>query len=469
MDLRGGSMTSVPTLRERFWRETLTLALFCVAFFFAYRYGMSFSQALASPFWFPDSVLLCALLVTPPRRWALYVLAALPIRVFSPVAAQTELWFLLTTFLIDSGKCLLMASLLRRFVGTPIKFESVPQFARYLLIAVLLVPALSALAGAGARTLLGRDFWSSWDQWWMGNAMTQLIVTPAILYWVVDTSPRRMQFESKRALELGLLIVGLLIATWLAANTGEGSINLQQARFYAPIPFLFWAALRFGMIGATGSIAVFSGIVIHAALQGHGPFVDFPADRTAHALQNFLLLRAAPLYLVAVVVEQRWHTERSLRESEERFRSIANAAPVMIWLVDRHQRNEFCNDGWLTFVGRTLQQELGDGWSEAVHPDDLPRMRKVYDECFVQRTRFEFDYRHRRFDGEYRWVNTTGVPRYAPDGEFLGFVGAVTDITDRRRAKSAAAIRSADRGADRGHGLDPSIRPASRRYDSFDS
>ncbi len=426
-----------PATRRRAIHEILSLALFCVAFYFAYSYGMSFSQESASPFWFPDSVLLCALLVTPPRRWGWYVMAALPIRLFSEVAQDIPLWFLIATFFIDSAKCLLAATLLRRFVGTPLRLESVPQFAWFVLYAVLLVPALGAFAGAGARYLLGNPFWRSWDQWFMGNALTHLIVTPAICYWIFGSHLRALLLDTRRLIEAGLLIGGLLITAYGAADTGGGSIALQQTRFYLPIPFLFWAALRFGMFGACGAITLLAVMMIQAALSGRGPFAGLSPSDTAHALQNYLLLRAAPLYLVAVVVEQRWRTERSLRESEERFRSIANAAPVMIWQADADQRNEFSNDSWLAFSGRTLHSEPPERRGERVHPDDRQRMRDLFETSFSLRQRFDAEYRHRRYDGEYRWVTTTGVPRYAPDGEFLGFIGAVTDVTDRRRAEEA--------------------------------
>ncbi len=438
MQVTGEEPASSGTLaRVRAYREVLLFALFCIAFYFAYRYGMSFSQASASPFWFPDSVLLCVLLMVPPRRWIWYILATLPIRVFSEVAQDIPLWFLLATFAIDVAKALLTAVILRRFVGAPLQLETVPQFARFLLYAVLLVPALGAFAGAGARYLLGHDFWQSWDQWFMGNALTHLVVTPAICYWIFGSHLRALLLDTQRLIEASLLVVGLLVTAYLAANTGEASIALQQTRFYMPIPFLFWAALRFGMFGASGSITLLAVIVIQAVVEDRGPFASLPPEEVAHALQNYLLLRAAPLYLVAVVVEQRWRTERSLRESEERFRAIANAAPVMIWQTDAQQGNEFSNDGWLKFSGRGLHEERGEGWGERVHPDDRQRMRELFETSFRLHQRFEAEYRHRRHDGEYRWVHSIGVPRYASDGEFIGFVGAVSDVTDRRRAEEA--------------------------------
>jgi len=100
-------------LRLRHLRDVVGFSAFVVAFYFGYRYGMSFSQAAASPFWFPDSILLCALLMNPPRRWWIFVLAPLPIRLFSEVAAGIPYWFLLATFALDSAKGLLAALALR--------------------------------------------------------------------------------------------------------------------------------------------------------------------------------------------------------------------------------------------------------------------------------------------------------------------------------------------------------------------
>jgi len=241
----------------------------------AYRYGMSFSQVSASPFWFPDTVLLCALLVTQPRRWPLYILAALPIRFFSEVARDIPTWFLATTFLIDSAKGLLTAVGLRRFVGVPLRLDTLPQFGRYLLIAVVTVPALGAFAGAAARYALGQGYWSAWDQWFMGDALAQLVLTPAICYWIFGSDFRALA-NTPRMIEAGLLTIGLLVATYFAANTGNLNLPLQQTLFYAPIPFLFWAALRFGMFGGVD--------VERDTDDYHRPALQIPFHRAAAVL-----------------------------------------------------------------------------------------------------------------------------------------------------------------------------------------
>ncbi|HSD45982.1 MAG TPA: sigma 54-interacting transcriptional regulator [Pyrinomonadaceae bacterium] len=134
-------------------------------------------------------------------------------------------------------------------------------------------------------------------------------------------------------------------------------------------------------------------------------------------------------------------TELALRESEERFRDIADIAPVMIWIVDSEGRCTYLNKRWLDFTGRTVEEESGDGWMEGIHPADHESCRKSYVNSFAKREPVELEYRVRRFDGDFRWVYDTGVPRYSADGIFLGYIGCAIDITERKQ--SEVALRTA--------------------------
>jgi PAS domain S-box-containing protein len=130
-----------------------------------------------------------------------------------------------------------------------------------------------------------------------------------------------------------------------------------------------------------------------------------------------------------------WVTEAGLRESEERFRVMADTAPVMIWLAGSDARYDFFNQRWLDFRGRTREEEAGDGWTEGVHPEDASRCGGTYVQAFEGRQPFHREYRFRRCDGEYRWMKDTGVPRLEPDGTFAGYIGSCIDITDLKLAE----------------------------------
>jgi PAS domain S-box-containing protein len=130
----------------------------------------------------------------------------------------------------------------------------------------------------------------------------------------------------------------------------------------------------------------------------------------------------------------------ALRESEERFRTMADAAPVLIWMASLDKRRNYFNNPWLDFTGRTLEEEFGDGWSAGVHPDDFSRCLATYVTSFDARKPFSMEYRLRRHDGEYRWLLDHGVPRFDRAGNFAGYIGSCYDITERRQA----AVQLAD-------------------------
>ena len=140
-------------------------------------------------------------------------------------------------------------------------------------------------------------------------------------------------------------------------------------------------------------------------------------------------------------ITERHRVEARLRESEERFRTMADTAPAMIWVSGPYKLCTFVNKRWLDFTGRTMEQELGDGWGENVHPEDLHRCLDNYSSSFDARRSFQLEYRVRRADGEYRWVLDNGVPRFEPDGRFAGYIGSCLDITDLKRAQELDLAR----------------------------
>src|SRR5262249_17363399 len=115
---------------------------------------------------------------------------------------------------------------------------------------------------------------------------------------------------------------------------------------------------------------------------------------------------------------------------------VMDAAPVMIWVSAQNKLCVWFNRPWLAFTGHGMAQELGDGWAKGVHPQDFDRCLEIYVSHFDARKAFRMQYRLRRYDGAYRWIDDTGIPRYARDGSFLGYIGSCIDIHEHRETQA---------------------------------
>ncbi len=134
-------------------------------------------------------------------------------------------------------------------------------------------------------------------------------------------------------------------------------------------------------------------------------------------------------------VIERKNAEQALRESERRFRIMADTAPVMIWVSNINGNNTFFNKGWLDFRGKELQIEVGDGWINGIHPEDKELYIKKRSIAFDSKQEYKLEFRLCRFDGTYRWVLDNGTPRILSNGKFAGYIGSTIDITDLKKAE----------------------------------
>jgi PAS domain S-box-containing protein len=254
-------------------------------------------------------------------------------------------------------------------------------------------------------------------------------------------SVARVPVYSQSAMNLGMGTIGGVVfdpqslgletaQLTLRVLRGERLQDLPIQESKSTVPMVDWRQLRRWKLDEkrlpAGTVVRFREISVWESYKGY-------------IIGGVVLILAETLLLFGLAWQRARakRAETQLRESEGRFRLVANTAPVMIWTTRTDGKCSYVNKTWLDFTGRPLEAELGDGWVEGVHPDDSNRCLKTYTEEFNRRESFEMHYRVRRKDGEYRWVLNYGVPRFNPDGTFAGYIGSCIDITERKLAEES--------------------------------
>ncbi len=245
--------------------------------------------------------------------------------------------------------------------------------------------------------------------------LVELIATIDGIVWEADARTFRFTFVSEQAERL----LGYPVRDWLD-DSGFWAAHIHPADRDASVRYCEECThagrdhqFDYRMIAADGRVV-------------------WLQDRvTVHVVEG----RPATLRGVMVDITDRKRAEAALRESEERFRTLADTAPMMVWTSDRDARPDFVNQRWIAFFGRELREVSPEGWFDFLHPDDRLLFTTTLRHAFETRQPFQVDARSRRADGEYRWVSTHGVPRFGASGAFDGFIGTAIDITDRRRAE----------------------------------
>jgi PAS domain S-box-containing protein len=229
------------------------------------------------------------------------------------------------------------------------------------------------------------------------------------------------RFELANANYLNLIgnreIIGRTVAEALPETVSQGYLELLDKVFRSGKPYRATSAKYAPQTTSGGAVE-----------QRYLDFVYQPIHDESGAVTG--------IFVEGVDVTDRTLAEAALHESEARFRDIADATPVLIWISDTNKTCIWFNSHWLAFTGRAIEQERGYGWIDGIHPDDLDACVAAYRSSFDRREPYRTEYRRRRFDGEWRTLDASGVPRFI-DGEFVGYIGCCMDVTEQRTAARA--------------------------------
>jgi PAS domain S-box-containing protein len=428
-------------LNSKSWRTASlgsplhTAVLVCLAFFISFisaklAGSLVVRPHMVWPLW-PGCALLVGLLLLVPRKiWVVLIPAGIGGFVLYDLQAGLTLRSTALLVLSDTFEVLIAAlGVTYSFHGLPPRLNNVKSLAKYSFFAVILAPLASAFI---ATTAFSADYWIRWKISVFTEALALLTLTPAILSLV---GMRREWAAKSRAVyfEAATLITGLIVLGYLTFLTPNG--GTAPVLLYSLLPFLLWSALRFGSMGISTSMIAIAFLSIWGTLHGLGPFTKAEPLGNVTSLQLFLFFAATPFLVLAALAEEQKQTDQSLRESEKRFRLMADTAPVLIWIAEADKLCTYFNKPWLDFTGRSIDLERGNGWAEGVHPGDLPGCMDTYTQAFDRREEFRMEYRLRHHDGEYRWILDIGVPRFNEDQSFIGYIGIGIDVTERKQAE----------------------------------
>ena len=318
------------------WREALFVA---AAYYLGAKIGFAFTfePHPISTLWLPNALLLSALLLSPVSSWWVLLAAALPAHLAAELQSGVPPAMVLGWFASNSAEALIGAVCIRRFCAAPLRFDSFRDVGVFLLLGALLAPLLSSFLDAALVTIIG---WGEGTYWqlvrlrFLSNVLAALIVVPFVMTWAAGglAGIRGMSFRRTAegfALFLCLFMVG--IATFDRHQTVSSTI---PALLYAPLPFLLWAAVRFGPRQTSAGILVVVLLAIWGATHGEGPFVTNSPEENARSVQFFLIAMAVPVLLLAAALEERRKDaiaqERAETEAKEQRAQLTHLTRVAL-------------------------------------------------------------------------------------------------------------------------------------------
>jgi PAS domain S-box-containing protein len=207
---------------------------------------------------------------------------------------------------------------------------------------------------------------------------------------------------------------------------------------YAPLPFLLWAAVRFEIGTLCLALLLSAYMFFLSASGGHGPFATQSAVENALSVQLFLITIAVPLIFLAALTSERREKEQALSRSEARYRALVMTSAEMIWRADAQGEAFFVTPSWQQLTGQSDEEMRKFGWLQALHPDDRDSSARLWRQAMMEKRVFENEFRVRTLSGSYRYFHVQAVPIMAPDGTVQEWVGANTDISDRKEAALSA-------------------------------
>jgi signal transduction histidine kinase len=321
-------------------RDGLRAALVvAIAYYLGAKVGFAFTfePHPVSTLWLPNSLLLAALLLTPVSSWRVLLAAALPAHLAAELQSGVPLAMVLGWFVSNSAEALIGAVCIRRFCAAPLRFDSFRDVGVFLVFGAFLAPLLSSFLDAALVTAIGwgeAGYWQLVRLRFLSNILAALIVVPFVMAWAAGgvAAVRRAPWQQRAE---GALLFSCMFAVCIAIfDRQEAGPSTAPALLYAPLPFLLWAAVRFGPRGTSTAILALVLLAIWGATHGQGPFVTSSPEENASSVQLFLIAVSVPVLLLAAALEDRRKDliaqHSAERESKEQRQQLTHLTRVSL-------------------------------------------------------------------------------------------------------------------------------------------
>ena len=398
-----------------------------------------------STLWPPNAILLAALLLAPVRWWPGILLAAFPAHLAVELGSGVPLSMVLSWFVSNSAEALIGAAGVRRFSDRPVQFDTFRQVGIFVVFAAILAPFLSSFLDAAFVEWNGwgtDTYWQVWRVRFFSNVLAILTLVPAI----VAGATQRLSLRSvspRRMLEASALVGGLLLVCALVFARPMVGVHESPALLYAPLPFLLWAAVRFGPGGASGCLLVFALLSVWGAIHGRGPFVGRAVGDNVLSLQLFLIVTYVPLMALAAAIRERARAVSEARRTGEWLNLALGAAQVGAWDWDLVGGGRTWSENMPAMFGIRSDgngQVAQGAFFETMVAEDRQVVRTAVSQAVDHAKPYEVEFRTIRPDGTIRWMLGKGTVVRDKAGHPLRMLGVNTDITARKDAE--AAVRS---------------------------
>lgn len=337
--------------------------------------NLSFKPDYIAALWPPNSILLTALYFTKPKSWLWFLLAVVPAELAADLPAGIPLTMALGFVGADWLEVLTAAIILRKFSKVPPEFNKLRQTTIYIICCVLVAPFVAAFPGAVVTGIgqNGPNYITRWLRWFLGDSLTHLLITPFIILWLSWNIKQITSRSLSYYLELLGLTTILLILSIATLNGEWLDIKTYPAMIVAPLPILLWASVRFGPHG-TFSASVFVAITsIWFGSKNHGPFIGHSAAINVFNLQAFLIIALTPLLFLTSLIEEHRRSEKKLRESELKYRTLFESSFDALSIIDADSGKFVdCNDSAVKLHDTGTRESLLGLTPDMLSPDFQP-------------------------------------------------------------------------------------------------